>query len=129
MLFNMEHKERLKSIFDFLLKSLETTFDVVGTQLHLVTSKNGEFLGYNFIIKTTQEFDGIEYQQNIKDLESTEEKLYEIFSGNIINKDYKMSNSSNYPNLWVGILLYNLNASHRNGIINAEWEVMVELND
>ena len=72
MLFNMEHKERLKSIFDFLLKSLETTFQVVGTKLHLVTFKNGELLGYNFIIKTTQEFDGIEYQQNIKDLESTE---------------------------------------------------------
>lgn len=125
----MEHKNRLKSIFDFLLKSLDTDFQVVGTDLHLSTTKNGESSDYSFIIKTTQEFDGIEYQQYIQDLKGTEEKLYEIFSKNIINKDYKMSNSSNYPNLWVGVLLYDLNASHRDGIMNVEWEVMVELND
>ena len=125
----MEHKDRLKSIFDFLLKSLDIDFQVVGIELYLSTTKNGELFGYSFIIKTTQEFDGVEYQQNIRDLENTEEKLSEIFSKNIINKDYKMSNSSNYPNLWVGALLYSLNASHKNGTINAEWEVMVELND
>ena len=107
MLFNMENRDRLKSIFDYLFKSIDTNFRIVSTNLSLTTNKTGELVGYIFEVKTTQDFDGIEYQQMAKDLDEVENTLSEIFSKNIITKNLKMSNSQNYPNLWVGILINN----------------------
>jgi hypothetical protein len=65
----------------------------------------------------------------VSDLSETEKTLSEIFSKNIINKNLKMSNSQNYPNLWVGILINKLNASNVEGRMDIDWEIYVELND
>lgn len=129
MLFNMENRERLKSIFDYLFKSIDTNFRIVSTNLSLTTNKTGELVGYIFEVKTTQDFDGIEYQQMAKDLDEVENTLSEIFSKNIITKNLKMSNSQNYPNLWVGILINNLNANNVEGHMDVDWEIYVDLNE
>lgn len=125
----MEQKDRLKSIFDYILKSSNTPFRVGINKLQFVSAKNGDLVGYTFILKTSQEYDGIEIDQMFSDLKETEETMSSIFSKNIINKEYKLSDSKNYPNLWVGTLLYSLNANHRDAIMEAEWEIYVELND
>jgi len=129
MLFNMENRERLKSIFDYLFKSIDTNFRIVSTNLSLTTNKTGELVGYIFEVKTTQDFDGIEYQQMAKDLDEVENTLSEIFSKNIITKNLKMSNSQNYPDLWVGILINNLNANNVEGRMDVDWEIYVDLNE
>ena len=129
MLFNMENRDRLKSIFDYLFKSIDTNFRIVSTNLSLTTNKTGELVGYIFEVKTTQDFDGIEYQQMAKDLDEVENTLSEIFSKNIITKNLKMSNSQNYPNLWVGILINNLNANNVEGRMDVDWEIYVDLNE
>ena len=129
MLFNMENRDRLKSIFDYLFKSIDTNFRIVSTNLSLTTNKTGELVGYTFEVKTTQDFDGIEYQQMAKDLDEAENTLSEIFSKNIITKNLKMSNSQNYPNLWVGILINNLNANNVEGHMDVDWEIYVDLNE
>ena len=129
MLFNMENRDRLKSIFDYLFKSIDTNFRIVSTNLSLTTNKTGELVGYIFEVKTTQDFDGIEYQQMAKDLDEVENTLSEIFSKNIITKNLKMSNSQNYPNLWVGILINNLNANNVEGHMDVDWEIYVDLNE
>ena len=125
----MENRERLKSIFDYLFKSIDTNFRIVSTNLSLTTNKTGELVGYTFEVKTTQDFDGIDYQQMAKDLDEVENTLSEIFSKNIITKNLKMSNSQNYPNLWVGILINNLNANNVEGRMDTEWEIYVDLNE
>lgn len=129
MLFNMENRDRLKSIFDYLFKSIDTNFRIVSTNLSLTTNKTGELVGYIFEVKTTQDFDGIEYQQMAKDLDEVENTLSEIFSKNIITKNLKMSNSQNYPNLWVGILINKLNADNVEGHMDVDWEIYVDLNE
>ena len=129
MLFNMENRDRLKSIFDYLFKSIDTNFRIVSTNLSLTTNKTGELVGYTFEVKTTQDFDGIEYQQMAKDLDEVENTLSEIFSKNIITKNLKMSNSQNYPNLWVGILINKLNADNVEGHMDVDWEIYVDLNE
>ena len=125
----MENRERLKSIFDYLFKSIDTNFRIVSTNLSLTTNKTGELVGYTFEVKTTQDFDGIDYQQMAKDLDEVENTLSEIFSKNIITKNLKMSNSQNYPNLWVGILINNLNANNVEGRMDVDWEIYVDLNE
>ena len=125
----MENRDRLKSIFDYLFKSIDTNFRIVSTNLSLTTNKTGELVGYIFEVKTTQDFDGIEYQQMAKDLDEVENTLSEIFSKNIITKNLKMSNSQNYPNLWVGILINNLNANNVEGRMDVDWEIYVDLNE
>ena len=125
----MENRDRLKSIFDYLFKSIDTNFRIVSTNLSLTTNKTGELVGYIFEVKTTQDFDGIEYQQMAKDLDEVENTLSEIFSKNIITKNLKMSNSQNYPNLWVGILINNLNADNVEGRMDVDWEIYVDLNE
>lgn len=125
----MENRDRLKSIFDYLFKSIDTNFRIVSTNLSLTTNKTGELVGYIFEVKTTQDFDGIEYQQMAKDLDEVENTLSEIFSKNIITKNLKMSNSQNYPNLWVGILINNLNANNVEGHMDVDWEIYVDLNE
>ena len=125
----MENRERLKSIFDYLFKSIDTNFRIVSTNLSLTTNKTGELVGYIFEVKTTQDFDGIEYQQMAKDLDEVENTLSEIFSKNIITKNLKMSNSQNYPDLWVGILINNLNANNVEGRMDVDWEIYVDLNE
>lgn len=125
----MENRERLKSIFDYLFKSIDTNFRIVSTNLSLTTNKTGELVGYIFEVKTTQDFDGIEYQQMAKDLDEVENTLSEIFSKNIITKNLKMSNSQNYPNLWVGILINKLNADNVEGHMDVDWEIYVDLNE
>jgi len=125
----MENRDRLKSIFDYLFKSIDTNFRIVSTNLSLTTNKTGELVGYTFEVKTTQDFDGIEYQQMAKDLDEVENTLSEIFSKNIITKNLKMSNSQNYPNLWVGILINNLNANNVEGRMDVDWEIYVDLNE
>ena len=125
----MENRERLKSIFDYLFKSIDTNFRIVSTNLSLTTNKTGELVGYTFEVKTTQDFDGIDYQQMAKDLDEVVNTLSEIFSKNIITKNLKMSNSQNYPNLWVGILINNLNANNVEGRMDTEWEIYVDLNE
>ena len=129
MLFNMENRDRLKSIFDYLFKSIDTNFRIVSTNLSLTTNKTGELVGYTFEVKTTQDFDGIDYQQMAKDLDEVENTLSEILSKNIITKNLKMSNSQNYPNLWVGILINNLNANNVEGRMDVDWEIYVDLNE
>jgi len=129
MLFNMENRDRLKSIFDYLFKSIDTNFKIVDTKLFLTLTKAGELVAYTFVIKTTQDFDGVEYQQMAKDLDEAENTLSEIFSKNIITKNLKMSNSQNYPNLWVGILINKLNADNVKGRMDTEWEIYVDLNE
>ena len=129
MLFNMENRDRLKSIFDYLFKSIDTNFRIVSTNLSLTTNKTGELVGYTFEVKTTQDFDGIEYPQMAKDLDEVVNTLSEIFSKNIITKNLKMSNSQNYPNLWVGILINNLNANNVEGRMDVDWEIYVDLNE
>ena len=125
----MENRDRLKSIFDYLFKSIDTNFKIVDTKLFLTLTKAGELVAYTFVIKTTQDFDGVEYQQMAKDLDEAENTLSEIFSKNIITKNLKMSNSQNYPNLWVGILINKLNADNVKGRMDTEWEIYVDLND
>lgn len=125
----MENRDRLKSIFDYLFKSIDTNFRIVSTNLSLTTNKTGELVGYIFEVKTTQDFDGIEYQQMAKDLDEVENTLSEIFSKNIITKNLKMSNSQNYPNLWVGILINKLNADNVEGHMDVDWEIYVDLNE
>ena len=125
----MENRDRLKSIFDYLFKSIDTNFRIVSTNLSLTTNKTGELVGYIFEVKTTQDFDGIEYQQMAKDLDEVENTLSEIFSKNIITKNLKMSNSQNYPDLWVGILINNLNANNVEGRMDVDWEIYVDLNE
>lgn len=125
----MENRDRLKSIFDYLFKSIDTNFKIVDTKLFLTLTKAGELVTYTFVIKTTQDFDGVEYQQMAKDLDEAENTLSEIFSKNIITKNLKMSNSQNYPNLWVGILINKLNADNVKGRMDTEWEIYVDLND
>ena len=125
----MENRDRLKSIFDYLFKSIDTNFRIVSTNLSLTTNKTGELVGYTFEVKTTQDFDGIEYQQMAKDLDEVENTLSEIFSKNIITKNLKMSNSQNYPDLWVGILINNLNANNVEGRMDVDWEIYVDLNE
>jgi hypothetical protein len=127
MLFNMENRDRLKSIFDYLFKSIDTNFKIVDTKLFLTLTRTGELVAYTFEVKTTQDFDGIEYQQMVRDLEEVENTLSVIFSKNIINKNLKMSNSENYPNLWVGILINKLNASNVEGRMDIDWEIYVDL--
>jgi len=125
----MENRDRLKSIFDYLFKSIDTNFKIVDTKLFLTLTKAGELVAYTFVIKTTQDFDGVEYQQMAKDLDEAENTLSEIFSKNIITKNLKMSNSQNYPNLWVGILINKLNADNVKGRMDTEWEIYVDLNE
>lgn len=129
MLFNMENRDRLKSIFDYLFKSIDTNFKIVDTKLFLTLTRTGELVAYTFEIKTTQDFDGIDYQRMVTDLGEAENTLSEIFSKNIITKNLKMSNSQNYPNLWVGILINNLNANNVEGRMDTEWEIYVDLNE
>ena len=105
----MENRERLKSIFDYLFKSIDTNFRIVSTNLSLTTNKTGELVGYTF--------------------DEVENTLSEIFSKNIITKNLKMSNSQNYPNLWVGILINNLNANNVEGRMDVDWEIYVDLNE
>ena len=64
-----------------------------------------------------------------KDLDEVVNTLSEIFSKNIITKNLKMSNSQNYPNLWVGILINNLNANNVEGRMDVDWEIYVDLNE
>jgi len=64
-----------------------------------------------------------------KDLDEAENTLSEIFSKNIITKNLKMSNSQNYPNLWVGILINKLNADNVEGHMDVDWEIYVDLNE
>ena len=84
----MENRDRLKSIFDYLFKSIDTNFKIVDTKLFLTLTRTGELVAYTFEVKTTQDFDGIEYQQMVRDLEEAENTLSEIFSKNIINKNH-----------------------------------------
>lgn len=125
----MENRERLKSIFDYLLKSIDTNFKIVGSKLFLTLTKTGELVAYTFELKITRDFDGVEYQEMVTNLSEIEKTLSEIFSKNIINKNLKMSNSQNYPNLWVGILINKLNADNVEGLMSIDWEIYVELND
>jgi hypothetical protein len=125
----MEHQERLKSIFEFYLKTMEKNFQIVNTKLKLHLDTKNNLSSYTFIIEVIQEFDGIDFQEMATNLNQTEGKLQEIFSRNIINKNFKISNPESYPNLWVGVLLYKLFASHEQFQMESEWEIYVELND
>lgn len=125
----MENRERLKSIFDYLFKSIDKNFEIVKTNLYLTLTKEGELVAYTFEVKTIRDFDGIEYREMVRNLGEIEKILSEIFSKNIINKNLKMSNSQNYPNLWVGILINKLNSDNVEGLMSTDWEIYVELND